>query len=60
MDTFATLCHLLGLPPDGPIDGKPIVQAIEEGDLLQDARVGGECRMMNAECRMDVEADQQP
>lgn len=38
MDTFATLCHLLGLQPDGPVDGKPVVQAIEVRDLLQDAK----------------------
>ena len=42
MDTFATLCFLLGLQPDGPIDGKPITLAVEEPQqLLQDAEVIG-------------------
>jgi hypothetical protein len=39
MDTFATLCHLLGLQPDGEIDGKPVTLAIEAPQqLLQDAK----------------------
>ena len=39
MDTFATLCFLLGLQPDGKIDGKPITLAVEEPQqLLQDAK----------------------
>lgn len=39
MDSFATLCHLLGLQVDGHIDGKPIVGAIEQrGQLLEEAK----------------------
>jgi arylsulfatase A-like enzyme len=39
MDTFATLCFLLGLQPDGKIDGQPITLAVEEPQqLLQDAK----------------------
>jgi arylsulfatase A-like enzyme len=34
MDTFATLCHILGLQHDTPIDGKPIVGAFEQRDQL--------------------------
>lgn len=39
MDTFATLCHLLGIQPDGAIDGKPILLVLEQrGQLLEDAK----------------------
>jgi hypothetical protein len=34
MDTFATLCHFLGLKPDQPIDGKPVMLVIEKPDQL--------------------------
>jgi predicted AlkP superfamily pyrophosphatase or phosphodiesterase len=33
-DTFATACYLLAIPVPGRIDGKPIVEAIEERQLL--------------------------
>jgi hypothetical protein len=36
MDTFATLCWLLGMQPDGAIDGKPIKLALQQrGELLE-------------------------
>ena len=39
VDTFATLCYLLGLQPGEDIDGKPVTLAIESpGQLLQDAK----------------------
>jgi arylsulfatase A-like enzyme len=39
VDTFATLCYLLGLDPGDEIDGKPVALAIESpGQLLQDAK----------------------
>jgi hypothetical protein len=39
MDTFATLCYLLGLQPEGNIDGKPVVLAIEQrGELLEKSK----------------------
>lgn len=28
-DTFATLCHLLGLVPPKPVDGRPVLDALE-------------------------------
>ena len=33
-DTFVTLCYLLGLPA-GEVEGKPIRQVVEQGELLQ-------------------------
>ena len=36
-DTFATACYLLGLPVPGDSDGKPILAAFEDFDLLADA-----------------------
>jgi predicted AlkP superfamily pyrophosphatase or phosphodiesterase len=36
MDTFATACHLLDLPRPAPLDGKPILEVLEDpGELLQ-------------------------
>ncbi len=35
-DTFATLCYLLGLQPEGAIDGKPVKLAVEELQLLEE------------------------
>ena len=34
-DTFATACHLLGIRLPGRLDGKPIVEALEDRQLLQ-------------------------
>jgi arylsulfatase A-like enzyme len=34
MDTFATACYVLGIDPPDDIDGKPIVQAFEQVELL--------------------------
>jgi arylsulfatase A-like enzyme len=41
VDTFATLCYLLGLEPQGDIDGKPVKLAVEgqqEQLLIKDAK----------------------
>jgi arylsulfatase A-like enzyme len=38
MDTFATLCYLLGIQPEGSIDGKPVMLAVQERQLLQDSK----------------------
>lgn len=39
VDTFSTLCYLLGLQPQGAIDGKPVTLMIDNpGQLLQDAK----------------------
>ncbi len=35
-DTFATACLLLGLVPKEPIDGKPVLQILEDRQLLQE------------------------
>ncbi|MFT3785765.1 MAG: ectonucleotide pyrophosphatase/phosphodiesterase [Tepidisphaeraceae bacterium] len=40
-DTFATACYVLGLQPDGPIDGKPIVQIFQDAELMQSAATPG-------------------
>jgi hypothetical protein len=37
-DTFATACYLLNIPVKTKIDGKPIVEAIEDRQLLGDSR----------------------
>jgi len=37
-DTFATACHMLGLAVPGEIDGKPVLQILEQRELLQPAR----------------------
>jgi hypothetical protein len=39
MDTAATLLYLLGIQPDGEIDGKPVLLALEKrGELLQSSK----------------------
>jgi arylsulfatase A-like enzyme len=39
MDTFAMLCYLMGIQPQGEIDGKPVLLALEKrGELLQSSK----------------------
>jgi arylsulfatase A-like enzyme len=38
VDTFATVCYFLGLVPEGPIEGRPVLQVQEERELLQDVK----------------------
>jgi predicted AlkP superfamily pyrophosphatase or phosphodiesterase len=41
-DTFATACKVLGLTPEKPVDGKPILEAMEQpGEMLKAARANG-------------------
>lgn len=33
-DTFATLCHVLGLTPPLPVDGRPVIEALDSAPAL--------------------------
>lgn len=36
-DTFATTCHFMGIPIDGDIDGKPVLDVLKERELMTDS-----------------------